>query len=155
MAAPPLPLPKGAGMRVALRRTVRVRGEAGTELEDLGIAPDDSHKLTRADLLKKNVDLINAAGTILIKKLGGKDALKFEVTAQRHGTVLKVDVSSRGVGFVEVLVDGLARVSRDVVNDMLTFDLPDNAGFALPPMVRLEIRGYSDRKLVCGRRLTA
>jgi len=37
--SPIKPLPKGANMRVAIRRTLRVGAQAGTELEDLGIVP--------------------------------------------------------------------------------------------------------------------
>ena len=50
------PLPKDAGLRVALRRTLRVRDHADTELEGLGVEPDDFHRMTRNDLLHHNSD---------------------------------------------------------------------------------------------------
>ena len=59
------PLPNGAGMRVAIRRTLRVGRRAGAPVEDLGVIPDERHDLTRDDLLKGNVDLINRAGELL------------------------------------------------------------------------------------------
>ncbi len=54
-------LPGGANMRVAIRRTTRVGDNAGLPLEDLGVEPDQIHRLTRNDLLNGNSDLITAA----------------------------------------------------------------------------------------------
>jgi C-terminal processing protease CtpA/Prc len=34
-------LPKGAGMRVSIRRTLRVGARSGTPVEDLGVVPDE------------------------------------------------------------------------------------------------------------------
>jgi hypothetical protein len=62
------PLPNGAGMRVAIRRTLRVGRRAGAPVEDLGVIPDERHDLTRNDVLKGNVDLINRAGKLLAAK---------------------------------------------------------------------------------------
>ncbi len=59
------PLPQGAGMRVAIRRCLRVRENAGIPVEDLGIVPDAQHCLTWRDLMEKNADLLEAAGRIL------------------------------------------------------------------------------------------
>ena len=59
------PLPRGIGMKVALRRALRVGEQAGTPLEALGIEPDDRHYMTREDLLEKNVDLIASALQLL------------------------------------------------------------------------------------------
>jgi hypothetical protein len=58
-------LPKGADMRVSIRRSLRVGRQAGAPLEDLGVVPDERHFLTRNDLLSDNVDLINKAGALL------------------------------------------------------------------------------------------
>lgn len=63
--SPIQPLPKGADMRVALRMSTRVKERAGLPLEDLGVEPDATHRLTRRDLLEGNRDLINEAGRIL------------------------------------------------------------------------------------------
>ena len=61
-------LPKGASMRVAVRRTLR-QGVAsrGLPVEDLGVIPDYYHKITRNDLLKGNIDLLNKAIDLLEK----------------------------------------------------------------------------------------
>ena len=58
-------LPKGANMRFAIRRTTRVRENAGVPLEDLGVEPDSIHRMTRNDLLNDNEDLIAAAADLL------------------------------------------------------------------------------------------
>jgi C-terminal processing protease CtpA/Prc len=56
------PLPKGANMSVAVRRILRKNDEP---IEDLGIAPDVLHKITKNDLLLGNTDLIRKAMEVL------------------------------------------------------------------------------------------
>jgi hypothetical protein len=59
-------LPNQADLRVAFRRSVRVGpATAGNDVEDFGITPDHFHVMTRNDLLRRNVDLINHAATLL------------------------------------------------------------------------------------------
>jgi hypothetical protein len=61
-------LPNGkVGMRVALRRSVRVGLEAGNEVEDFGVSPDYFHEMTRNDLLNNNQDLKAYAIELLAK----------------------------------------------------------------------------------------
>jgi hypothetical protein len=60
-------LPYGTEMRVAIRRCLRVGRNAGTPVEDLGVAPDATHHMTRRDLLERNEDLLNEATRILVK----------------------------------------------------------------------------------------
>ena len=57
-------LPKGANMRVAIRRGLRVGALSGTPVEDLGVAPTVQHAMTKADILSGNVDLLDKAGEI-------------------------------------------------------------------------------------------
>ena len=54
-------------MRVAIRRTLRVGLQAGTEIEDLGVEPTDVHDLTLRDLLERprDADLLEAAAKLL------------------------------------------------------------------------------------------
>jgi Peptidase family S41 len=59
-------LPKEAQLRVAFRRSVRVGPQTGNDVEDFGITPDYFHSMTRNDLLKGNMDLINYAASLLI-----------------------------------------------------------------------------------------
>jgi C-terminal processing protease CtpA/Prc len=63
--SPLLPLPGGANMRVAVRRSTRVGAKAGLPLEGLGVASDCRHQLTLNDLVYENVDLLNKAGQII------------------------------------------------------------------------------------------
>jgi C-terminal processing protease CtpA/Prc len=55
------PLPRGADLRVAIRRTTRVADNPGDVLEDLGVTPDIVYQMTAGDILEGNVDLINRA----------------------------------------------------------------------------------------------
>ncbi|MGH6692499.1 MAG: S41 family peptidase, partial [Gammaproteobacteria bacterium] len=59
------PLPRGGNMRVAIRRTLRVGPQAGTEIEDLGVEPDVTHPTTLNDLLRNDADLLNKAAELL------------------------------------------------------------------------------------------
>jgi hypothetical protein len=61
--APPL----GASFRVAIRRTLRVGPNAGVELEDLGVEPDELHNTTLKDLLEQNADLYEHAAALLAR----------------------------------------------------------------------------------------
>ena len=62
------PLPKGANLVVAMRRSIRVGARVGKLLEELGIEPDKRYCMTKRDLLQGNVDLIRHAVKLLRKK---------------------------------------------------------------------------------------
>jgi len=62
------PLPKGADLALAMRRSIRVGPRVGKLLEELGIEPDQRHYVTKRDLLEGNVDLISHAAEILKDK---------------------------------------------------------------------------------------
>ena len=62
------PLPKGANLTVAMRRSIRVGRHAGRPLEELGITPDLRHFMTSQDLLHENIDLIRKAAQELKNK---------------------------------------------------------------------------------------
>lgn len=55
------PLESGTSFRVALRRSTRVGDRDGVPLEDLGVAADAVHALTRRDITSQNEDLVAAA----------------------------------------------------------------------------------------------
>ncbi len=65
--APFRPLPKGASMRVALRRSLRVGKSSGRPLEALGVTPDVPYQMTKRDL-RDNRDLIDEAAKMLSKQ---------------------------------------------------------------------------------------
>jgi hypothetical protein len=60
-------LPDGTDMRIAIRRTLRVRGSDGIPVEEFGIdiKDEDRHKTTRADVLEGDVDLFAKAAYYL------------------------------------------------------------------------------------------
>ena len=53
-------LPGSASLGFAVRRVTRVGQNSGVLLEDLGVKVDQIHKMTRRDLLHRNVNLIDA-----------------------------------------------------------------------------------------------
>ncbi|MGB9377115.1 MAG: S41 family peptidase, partial [Mycobacteriales bacterium] len=63
-AWPALPA-SGAAFTVAIRRATRVGGRAGLPLEDIGVAVDEVHEPTLADLTHGNRDLLRAAVRLL------------------------------------------------------------------------------------------
>ena len=62
------PLPRKADLALAMRRSIRVGRCEGRPLEELGIAPDHRHYMTRNDLLKQNEDLLTRAAQLLRRK---------------------------------------------------------------------------------------
>ena len=66
-------LPGGADFLVAFRRYLRVGPESGNDIEDFGVRSDYRHRMTRADLLNSNEDLIRHAVEILRGKEPGPD----------------------------------------------------------------------------------
>ena len=63
----PRPRAGRASLRFAVRRVTRVGENSGVLLEDLGVKVDQIHKMTRKDLLHRNVKLIERAGKILAR----------------------------------------------------------------------------------------
>ena len=92
--SPYAPLPKGANMRVAIRRGLRVGALSGTPVEDLGVAPTVQHAMTKADILSGNVDLLEKAGEIL----AGLPARRLDVTAAFTRVGLRVEITAGRAG---------------------------------------------------------
>jgi len=92
------PLPRGADILVAVRRSIRVGKHAGRPLEELGITPDHRHYMTRQDVLGTNDDLISWAA----KRLSTKPVYTLTVESLKRGT---------GVRGVVVAADSKVRSS--------------------------------------------
>ena len=114
------PLPRGADMLVALRRSIRVGRHAGRPLEELGIVPDERHHMTRRDVLGTNDDLIKRAARILMKKPVYR--LSVEIFTTKDGTrgivvtaVSKVEPpdSVKNISRLDVYMDGRPHKSVD------------------------------------------
>jgi hypothetical protein len=136
-------LPNGANMRVAIRRTLRVGGQAGTPLEDLGVKPDSRRRLTRNDLLNGNADLIDRAGEILAGM--PVRGLTASVAFTRGG--MEVNAETLGIDRLDIYVDGRPDASVDVADGQHT--IPVNA--AGGNVMRIE--GFEGGVLVASRRL--
>ncbi|HYR29166.1 MAG TPA: S41 family peptidase [Thermoanaerobaculia bacterium] len=125
-------LPGGAGMRISIRRTLRVGRHAGAPLEDLGVTPQHRHHLSRNDVLHDNQDLIRRAAALLA------DLPARSLTITMRGATVIADVE--GITRVDVYVDDRPSHSIDVENGRVQFDVPHSG--------LLELRGFDAAKLV-------
>jgi hypothetical protein len=136
-------LPKGANMRVSVRRTLRVGRLAGTPVEDLGVTPDVRHRMTRRDVLEGNVDLLERAGRLL----AGLPVRKLVVAVHPGaGEALRIELEVAGVDRADVYVDGRPRASVDVAGDSTSVAVENVPGARL-----VCVEGFSDGKLVARR----
>jgi hypothetical protein len=148
--SPPSPfqsLPNQAGMRVAIRRSLRVGAMAGTEVEDLGVAPDVLYKMTRDDLLKDNDGLIEAAAEILASM--PVYVLAATVASNADGR-FALDLETRNLDRLDVFADG-----RPVHSQQIS-DGKARIGFAASVAAggTLDLQCYSKGQLAAARRLT-
>jgi Peptidase family S41 len=139
-------LPKEAGMRVAIRRTLRVGDRTGTPLEDLGVVPDERYNLTRDDVLHGNVGLLKRAGEILKSKPVRR--LAANAAANSGGKLGVYITEARGVDRVDVYVDGRPRATVDV-NGSAILEVPGEAG------ARVRLEGFADGGLVISQTVDA
>jgi Periplasmic protease len=89
-----------ASLRFAVRRVTRVGQNSGVLLEDLGVKVDKIHKMTRKDLLHRNVNLIERAGRILAR------AEIQRLTAERE-SFRKVRVAYRNLDRIDAYLNDL------------------------------------------------
>jgi hypothetical protein len=115
-------LPKGASFRVAVRRVIRAGMHRGVPLEDLGVQPDQLHKMTKDDVLNGNVDLIAKAAQLLTAL--PKVALGIQVAPAVSGKRI-VTVTTQGLDRVDVAVDARPRATIDVADGTATVEVPD------------------------------
>jgi len=152
------PLPHGASMRAAVRRTLRVGPRAGVPLEDLGVVPTHRHDMTWRDLMEGNADLIDDACRILDAQEG------CELTVQAGpltgdpaaGQVLQARLTMRNLDRLDVFLGGRPQGSLDAVDGKRQLVLqvpPPDADEPAPGTVLLRLEGYRDGHLVAARRL--
>jgi len=136
------PLPNGAGMRVAIRRGLRVGRRAGMPVEDLGVLPDERHFMTKDDLLSDNVDLINKAGSMLAAL---QPARAFTPTLQSVSpTQTNAVVAAQGISRLDIYLDDRPIQSIDVLEGQATFSVTKPT----PASMTLEIQGFDGARLV-------
>ncbi|CAM5295304.1 hypothetical protein GCM10010222_49440 [Streptomyces tanashiensis] len=138
-------LPRTAGMRVAIRRTLRVGAQSGTPVEDLGVAPDALHQMTRRDLLEDNVDLLAEAGRILAARPRHELAIR---GVSPGDASLTLSVRTEAMDRLDVYVDDRPRASVDVVDGETELGVP---GVVTTASVRID--GFSAGELVGRRRV--
>lgn len=145
------PLPNGADLRVAIRRTVRVGPKAGDIVEDIGVVPDVVHRMTRRDVLEGNLDLIEAAAAVLARER--PYAMDVEARAEEGAPreAATLTVRTRNVTRLDVLADGRPLRSFDVEDDETTVDLARLLE-GRPSPRRVELYAYEDDLLVIRRR---
>jgi hypothetical protein len=141
---PYTPLPRGSGMRVSIRRCLRVGDAAGAVVEDFGVSPDAYHPLTRADLLRSNVDLIERAAALL----AGMPRRRLEVaTRNRDDNTLALTVRTLGISRLDVYDRQRPLGSVDVEDGETELHVTATANIAV------ELRGFDNGALVAVRRL--
>ncbi|MEV5553007.1 S41 family peptidase [Nonomuraea wenchangensis] len=133
-------LPGGANMRVAIRRTLRVHDRAGTPVEDLGVVPDERHRMTRRDVLGGNADLLEHAGRLL----AALPARRLEVRVAGSGDELAL--RAHLLDRADVYVDGRPRASADLTGESVTVSVP---GAGVAHVIRVE--GFHDGVLAAAR----
>lgn len=136
-------LPKGAGVRVAIRRSLRVGANSGTPVEDLGITPDIPYRMTRRDLLEGNADLFERAGEVL-KGLTPHVLSITDATAAGGG--LRLQVKATNVERLDVYVDQRPRASVDLSDGQADVTVPDAATAR-----SARVEGFAGGELVASR----
>jgi hypothetical protein len=135
-------LPKQAGMRVSIRRTLRVGPQSGTPVEDLGVIPDVRHKMTKDDVLNGNVDLLARAG----QELSAMPVRKLRVTATQSGANLTVQLQVSNLDRADIYVDGRPRGSMNISSASASLAVP-----GVPGASTVRVEGYSGGLLVAAR----
>jgi hypothetical protein len=136
-------LPKGAAMKVAIRRATRVGENAGVPLEDLGVVtqPSNRYYMTRRDVLgeggEPNQDLIARA----IEILQSKQPAPF-LSAELAGSELRL--TSEQLDRVDVFLDGRPFLSANVNGKTATVSLKDAPG----SFQHVRVQGYFKNTLI-------
>jgi hypothetical protein len=139
------PLPQGAGMRVAIRRSTRVGDRSGVPVEDLGVVPDVPYLLSKNDVLNGNVDLIAKAAEIL----KGKKTQTLRIKAVGAAPIQQLTFEAVNLDRVDILVNGRPVVSRDVPGPGSTINLP----MPVPAGTTIVANGFREGQLVAATRL--
>lgn len=139
-ATPYMPLPKGASMRVAMRRSVRVGVQSGTPVEDLGVTPEVLHEMTRRDLLQNNADLFERAGQLL--KGLTPHVVSITDAAPVDGA-LQLKVKTTNINRVDVYLDQRPCASVDVADGQADVTVPNAASAQTA-----RVDGFADGQLV-------
>jgi hypothetical protein len=145
LSNPFLPLPQGAGMRVAMRRSTRVGTRSGVPLEDLGVVPEEHHFMTMNDVLSHNVDLIAFAAQVL----AGKDKHTLGITKADTGPTQKLKIEVNNIDRLDLMLGDRPLLSQNVTSGQGEITLPQ----MIPTGSVLTGKGYRLGKLAVSARL--
>lgn len=134
-------LPKGAGMRVSMRRTLRVGPRSGTPVEDLGVVPEYHRPLTRKDILEDNADLKDAAGKLL-KSLPVRALSVVALGGSRSKARLRV--STTGMTRLDIYVGMRPAHSIEPLGPVIEVEVKSKR----PDSDFVELQGFDGEKLV-------
>jgi C-terminal processing protease CtpA/Prc len=136
-------LPSGTSFRVSIRRTTRVGERSGVPVEDLGVVPNEVHRMTKADVLEGNRDLIERAAELLaeLPRYG------LVVTTKAENGKVAVKVEAENLTRLDATVNGRPLASLDVEDGEASFEVPGAADGRV-----LEVKGFDgDRFAACRR----
>jgi hypothetical protein len=134
------PLPHGVSFTLALRRAVRSGDADGTLIEDAGVS-GQSYAMTKADVLDRNVDLIEYC----CKILAAQPLTRLEVTRKRR----TLAIESEGLDQIDLYVDGHPGGMPIALRGDGKIEIP------LPRHAHsLEVVGFADGAVRQRRRLT-
>lgn len=139
-------LPKGAGLRVSIRRTLRVGELSGTPLEDLGVVPDERYYMTKDDLFKGNKDLLNVAGKMLKELPVRKMVASLRKSSDGKKHVIKLD--SGNFTHLDIFINNRPRRSYHIKDGRHNYRLS-----AKERDKEIRLLGYEDGELVVARKL--
>jgi hypothetical protein len=131
----PATLPRDASFHFAVRRATRT---GGALLEDLGVVPDSVHRMTRRDVLEKNVDLIEKVAELLAKRPVQ------QLTAERPSKS-KIAVFYKNIDRVDAFVNGhplQKSIEVKKAPDLETFGLEMPKGLAVGTERELRLQGF-------------
>lgn len=132
-----VPLPAGAGMRVALRQSLRVGPRAGALLEDYGVAPDRVHLPTRSDLLGGERELFAVAAEMLAGQALRSIVVKPlapDAGTPATPTTRNLHIETRGLARLDFYIDERPWASPDLeagADHRATLQVPVKTGAAL------------------------
>ncbi|MBL7499827.1 peptidase S41 [Frankia sp. CNm7] len=136
------PLPGGADLTFAVRRTLRVGRNAGAPLEDYGVVAPVRHTTTRADVTRDDADLM-ATAAALLREL---PARRFDVELASSDDGLTVILGALGISRADVTVDGRPSLSIEVTGNPGPLVIPVNT----PPDL-IQVTGFDGAELVAVR----
>lgn len=136
---PYLKLPSNSGMRVSIRRTIRVGESNGTVLEDFGVVPDILHPMTRDDLLEGNTDLLAKAADVLANQ---PSRLLRATLTEQDNSQSSLSIDSKGLDRIDIFSGTRPLGSIDVAEGTTEVTLEDSNFDAL------KLLGYNNDQLV-------